>query len=180
MNTLLNDMEKQIASKVPPQLKKTYDAIVTNGKKLMWSDQTHKTMDDYVSRGVNSPEDVPGVVAGGMRGIIRMLLTASKTSADPNEPFYQVAHAAAITLMCDALEFVEAKKKIEITNDLIAETTQEVVSQLNQFFGIGKQQLDAAMQMTRDKQQRGELNIQKGAQAIAQQPTDQPTEDAGV
>ena len=155
MSALTDKLQKDVEAKVPGELKKTYAAIVTNGKKLLWSDETHGTMKEYVSQGIKDAEDAPGVIAGGMRGVIRMLLTASKTKPDINEKFYSAAYPAAIVLMCDALEYVEAAKKIPITNDILANTTQETVAQLNTFFGIKKETIDAAMQHARQKQAQG-------------------------
>lgn len=159
MSAITDKLQKDVEAKVPTELKKTYHAIVANGKKLLWSDETHDTMKEYVVNGVQDAADVPHVVAGGMRGVIRMLLDASKTKPDPNEPFYAAAYPAAILLMCDALEYVEAAKKIEITKEILAQTTQETVAQLNTFFGITKETIDAAMKHTQEKQAKG---AQKG------------------
>lgn len=174
MASVLDRTQKQIESTIPKELKKIYLAIVANGKKLMWSKETHTTMKEYVKEGVQTEEDVPGVVAAGMRGIVRMLLDSSKTKPDMNEPFYAASYPAALVLMCDALEYVEAAKKIEITNDLLADTTKETVAQINTLYGIKKETLDAAMKHTQQKQAEHDANpsapVKAGAPKVGAAP----------
>lgn len=172
--TLLEQTKQQIEKTVPEKAKKMFTTIVANGMKLMWSKETHTTMREYVNEGIQSPEDIPDTVAAGIRGIIRMLLQASKTKPDPNEIFYAASYPAALVLMCDALEFVEASKKITITNDLVAETTQAVVAQLNTFYGIKKETIDAAMQHAKKTQQEREAAPTGGPGAA--EPPMQPME----
>lgn len=174
MATLLDRTQQKIEASVPEKAKKMYVTIVANGKKLMWSKETHTTMKEYVNEGIQSEEDIPGVVAGGMRGIIRMLLTASKTKPDPNEIFYAASYPAALVLMCDALEYVETAKKIPITNEILAETTKETVAQINAFYGIKKETIDAAMKHTQQKQAEFEANPTQFAPTDA--GTDAPVE----
>jgi len=175
--TLLEKTKQKIEESVPEKAKKMFTTIVANGMKLMWSKETHQTMREYIRESVQSPETIPDAVAAGIRGIIRMLLQASKTKPDPNEIFYGASYPAALVLMCDALEFVEVSKKIPITNDIIAETTKAVVAQLNALYGIKKETLDAAMQHAQKTQQERDAAQTggPGAETPAMPPT-QPME----
>lgn len=161
--TLLERTKKKIEASVPDQYRKTFNAIVTNGMKLMWSDATHQNMKQYIQSSMQSAEDVPHAVAQGLRGVIRMILDASPTKKDdPNDPFYAASYPAALVLMCDALEYVEKAKRIPVDNTLIDNTTKQTVAELNNFYGIHKEQLQTAMGAAKQKMEQPQGVMQHG------------------
>lgn len=161
--SLLDQTKEKIAAGVPEQYKKTFNAIVINGMKMMWSDQTHQNMRQYVQSSIQSATDIPHAIGQGLRGVIRIILDASPAKKDdPNDPFYAASYPAALTLMCDALEYVEKLKKITITNQIIADTTKVVTAELNNFYGIHKEQLQAAMSSAKQKSESGGGLLQRG------------------
>lgn len=169
MKNLLDATKKKIEASVPEQYRKTFHAIVTNGMKLMWSDETHQNMKAYIQSSIQSAEDVPFAVAKGLRGVIRIILDASPAKKDdPNDPFYAASYPAALVLMCDALEYVEKAKRIPVDEEMIANSTKAVVAELNNFYGIHKEQLQAAMGAAKQKAEgdQGMLNQPQGSTPV--------------
>lgn len=154
--SLLERTKKKIEGSVPEQYKKTFNAIVTNGMKLMWSNETHQNMKAYIQSSIQSVEDAPFAVAQGLRGLIRIIHEAKPGKKDdPHDPFYAASYPAALVLMCDALEYVEKVKGISVNEELIANTTKAVVAELNNLYGIHKEQLQAAMGAAKQKLEGG-------------------------
>lgn len=155
--SLLDATKKKIEKSVPEQYKKTFYAIVTNGMKLMWSEQTHQNMKAYIQSSIQNAEDVPFAVAQGIRGVIRIVLEASPAKKDdPNDPFYAASYPAALVLMCDALEYIEKAKQVPVNEQVIADSTKAVVAELNNFYGIHKEQLQSTMGAARQKVEGGQ------------------------
>lgn len=100
-----------------PAMKKSYDQIVVAGMSLMYSDSTHPEMEQYLGL-IKGPQDVPKYVA---HGIVKVLSIVQNESKQP-EPLRAVG-PAGITLMAQALEFVEQRNKIPVDKAMVDETT---------------------------------------------------------
>lgn len=134
-NQLLQATKKKLESSVPPALKEPYEKIIVMGMKLMWSDQTHKDMADYVAE-IKSSKEIPLKVAHGIAKLIQILIREGNIPAKLEHPFYPASMLAAQVLSIDALEYVEQKKKIRIEANVLAETTKLLMSGLFKMYGI--------------------------------------------
>lgn len=113
---LLKRMVVHIESRLTPDLRKNYDAIVVSGMKLMFSDTTHQYMTEYLDL-IKGPQDVPKMVAHGIVKLLSIIQNQSKRA----EPF-PAAGPACMSLATMALEFVEKRNKINVDNRMIDDT----------------------------------------------------------
>jgi len=116
---LLKKTIQQIeSSKMDPAMRKSYDQIVAAGMKVMWSDgEVFQRERDQALAQINGPEDVPRVIAHVAVKVMAIVQNESK-----QKDILLAAGPATILFMCHALEFVEAAKKIQVTEDMLAET----------------------------------------------------------
>ena len=140
---LLQEARAKAESSVPSQYRKSFDAIMAAGLKMMFSEQTFPEMKRYIAT-IKSPDDVPRIVAHGITKLLSLLINGLKKKF-PFEPY----GAAMIVLMTHALEYVERVMKIQITPDMLAETTR-LVSQghllmLKQATGLNDAQFQQVM-----------------------------------
>jgi Ni,Fe-hydrogenase maturation factor len=108
----------------PPKLRSSIDRIVTAGKRLMYDPQTHELMVKQLQTLQAGNE--ADRIAQGIAALISMIAEKSKV------------------LMCDAIDFLAESGKIEVTEDLVAEATQELMGYVMQKLGIGPEQIAQA------------------------------------
>lgn len=150
---MLAQIEKNIESKLPPELKKEYLSIVVAGRQMMFSDKTHQFMADYFSENIHADKDVPNVVAHGIVKLISILFEQSKGAMS-----VPASAPAAITLMSYALKYVD--DQWAVTKEVIDATTTATITGLFALWKVppekiqeaiqsaGKQQPDAATEPT--------------------------------
>lgn len=134
-NPLLKQATEQIEAAVPEQFKEAFTAILVDGLKLMFSPQTHRTMQQHLSK-ITSPEQVAPVVAEGISSAILTIIDRGKIPPEPEHPFYAASVAVAQVLACHALEYIEQKRGIQITPDLLAQTIKAVHVAMMKLYGI--------------------------------------------
>lgn len=116
---LKQTIQKIESSKMDPAMRKSYDQIAAAGMKVMWSDgEVFQRERDQALSQINGPEDVPKVISHVAVKIMAIVQNESK-----QQDILLGAGPATILFMCHALEFVEAAKKIQVTEDMLAETT---------------------------------------------------------
>ncbi len=145
---LLVKIERQIESSLPDGIRRDYQAVKVAGLQVMFSDQTHRFMADFLQD--LTPQNLPQKVAVGIANVIRIVARESKgkmTAAG--------AMPAAIVLMLHALDYINRVKQIPITPQTIDAATQAVSAELTKLFGITKAQVDqaAALAMKRAGEQ---------------------------
>lgn len=101
---------------VPKEHQKDYVNAMAAGLKLMFSEGTFPEVVKAVSS-IQSPEQIPEVVAHGIAKAMSILFNESKGHFP-----IKVYGPVAFSLMAHALEYVEMKKKIEIDRDVLAKT----------------------------------------------------------
>jgi hypothetical protein len=121
----------------PPKLRSSIDRIVTAGKRLMYDPQTHELMVKQLQTLQAGNE--ADRIAQGIAALISMIAEKSKGPM----PQEAIPPAAQI-LMCDAIDFLAESGKIEVTEDLVAEATQELMGYVMQKLGIGPEQIAQA------------------------------------
>jgi len=156
---MLKQIEQTIMQKVPAQIQKPFMAIVVAGRQLMFSEQTHPQMAEYLQ--VSDPSKIPQRVA---HGIVKLIsIVANEVTRKGKQFNIPAAAPAAVVLMTYALKYVEQQLGIPITKEMINQTTQLVVKGLLALFKVDKSQIDQAIQAA----------LQKGQ---AEQPEDQAAE----
>lgn len=169
-NELLAETKQKIAESVPDKFDEPFLSIVTDGAKLMWSNQTHQQVAEYV-QGIQGPQEVPAKVAQGIKKTIAIIAREGNIPAKLDHPFYPAAMAAAQFLACDALEYIEQKKQIPVDSNLLAATTKAVNQAMMQLFGITEQLAKKAY---------AQAQQQQGQPAQPPQPTQPPPAAGGV
>lgn len=130
---LINQSIAGVEAKVgqlPEELQAAYLSIVEAGKAVMLSEQTLPRTVRALNE-ITSPAEVPQKVAAAVLQVIR------EVHAESQGKFSIPAGAlATITLYLVALELVQSKKKIPITNALIDDTHALAMKGYNGLFGI--------------------------------------------
>lgn len=147
-NPLLAQAKAKIAESVPDQFDEAFLEIVKDGRKFFFGPLHEKVVAKV--QAITGPQDVPAKVAEAVAEAISVIAQKGNVPANPEHPFYVAAQPAAQSLACDALEFIEQKKQIPVTPDLLAATIKAVVQRMMQLYGItgaiAKKAYDAAQQ----------------------------------
>lgn len=161
---LLQQAQQQAEASVPKQYRRGYDAIMAAGLKLMFSEKTFPMMQQYMAA-IKSPQEIPKMVAHGITKVMSILMNTAKDKFP-----LEASGAAAVVLMTHALEYLEQIKKIQITADILSETTRLVTQGhlmlLKQASGL-------------DDNQFGQVMAGKGKELVAQMQSQQGASPAG-
>lgn len=131
---ILKQIETGIAQQVPADVKKMYDSIVLAGMKVMFSKETSDLMEQQLS----ASDDVVTNVSDGVAKLIMIVYNQSGQQVDQFAP---AAGLAAITLMCQALDYWEQAMGGEVTEELAAQATQATMQKVLESFGITQDQV---------------------------------------
>lgn len=143
---MLKQLVQQTEAKITPDLKRNYDAIVVSGMKLMFSEGTHQEMVSYLEN-IKNPEDVPKLVAHGIVKVLSIIQNQSQQA----EPF-PAAGPACLTLMAQALEYVENTTPIEVSKEMIDETVTMIKEGIFSLYKITPEVLTALQNRKKDAQ----------------------------
>ena len=116
---ITQNIVRQIMESAPPQLRTSIDRIVTAGKRLMYDPQTHELMIKQLQN--LQAGNVADRLAQGIGALLSMIADKSKGPM----PQEAIPPAAQI-LLCEVFDFLEESGKLEVTEDLVAEATQEL------------------------------------------------------
>jgi hypothetical protein len=145
-NPLLQQVESGIEAKVSPQTKQMYLSIVVATMKLAFDAKTHPLL----IKGLKSSPDMTKNIALICAGMIGMVYKESKQKP---EAFVPGAVLAAMTLMCQILQFAEQSRMIEITPEVVADCTAATTEAVLAKFGIDKGKVKQAVDAGKAKQQ---------------------------
>jgi len=160
---MLRQVVRRIEATLKPDIRQNYQAVVVAGMKLMWGPEFEEDRQQVLSL-INSPQDIPRVIAHVVAKVVSIVQNESKK----NEPF-PAAVPAGITLMCHALEFVEAAKKIDVDQNILSQTTMMVKDGI---FGIYKITPELLQQYA--AQQKGQPSLRVLPGGKIDQPPPQP------
>lgn len=127
MNQLLQQTEQQILSKAHPKLVPVIQQIVKAGKQVMYSESTRHMLLNQFKRG-GDPAEVVGEAIAKLMGI---LWRESKGTIP-----MQAAAPAAAMLLCEGMNFLEESGVLQVTPELLANSTKAMSANLLQLFGV--------------------------------------------
>jgi len=127
---ILKQAAAQVDAKVQPNLRQSYDSIITAGMDLMFNKSTNRYLHEALGDGANLEKTVPDLMAGGMM----LLYNESK-----REMSIDAAMLAIVPLMCQVLEYAEQALDAEITPEMVAKITLESYRAVAKRFGLDKQ-----------------------------------------
>lgn len=136
---ILKQIKSGIEAKIPAELKRDYLAVVTAGLKLMYADQTHGYLQEYL-RTVRAKGNDPQVIA---HGIVKLMTIIQNESKRPD--MIPAIFPAAVTLMCYALEDIEKSSGVSFTKEQVADITKRVTFQLMKVYKIDPQKIHQAV-----------------------------------
>lgn len=136
---ILKRIETGIEQTVPPEHKKMYDSIVVAGMNVMFSKETSNLMEQQL----DESDDVVENVSSGVAKLIMIVFSESKQKADDFAP---AAVFAAISLLCQALEYWEKSRNGVVTEEIAATATKQVQLKVLQGFGITEEQVNKVAQ----------------------------------
>lgn len=150
---VLKQIEQGIEQSVPPELKQMYTSIVVAGMNVMFSKETSELMDQQFAQSDD-------VVANVAEGISKLIVMVFNESGQDIKDFAPAAGLAAISLMCQALEYWEATTGGQVTPELAAEATKATMMATLERFGITQDQVG---QVIAAGQQQGVQQAPQGA-----------------
>lgn len=136
---MLGQIEKNIESKLNPDLKQAYLSIIVAGRQMMFSEKTHPMMEEYLGK-IQGPQDVPKIVAHGIVKLLAILFDRSKKKMS-----IPASAPAAIALMTYALKYVDGQLNIEVTKPMIDATTTATITGLFALWKVSPQQIQDAI-----------------------------------
>lgn len=138
-NPTLNQIEVGVEENLRPEDIETYQSIVIATMKLALDEKTHPLL----LKGLNSSPDMVknvSLICAGMLG-----MTWEQTKTDPNV-FLPAAIPAAITLMCNILEFAEQTGMTQVTPEMAAQCSSATVKAVFNKFGIDDAKVKEAVE----------------------------------
>jgi hypothetical protein len=156
------------SAEMQPEMRDSYQRVVTAGMKLVWSAQFDEERERYLDQ-IQQPQDVPQIIAHGVVKIISIVQNESKSKS-----ILIGVGPASTVLMCQILEYVQAKKGIDITPELIAQTALFVHQGLMHMYQITPEVLEKVQQHAKGQGAQPQPGAQPPAQPAAPPPTQQP------
>lgn len=129
---LLVQVKRDVEAQVPKDLKDAYDRVIVAGLKLMYSDQTHRYLDEYLEK-TKDAKNPAQMIAHGLMKLLQILFKESQGKLS-----VEAAFPAITVLMCYALEDLEQRYQMDVTDKLIADTTRAVTAGYFHLFDIPK------------------------------------------
>lgn len=134
---LLRQAIANVEKTLHPNMQQNYEAAVVSCMKVAWSEKFGADREQALAL-INTPQNVPQVVA---KAAVKVLsLVQNEVSGDEPIPS---AGPAGIVIMAQMLEFVEKKKGIDITKDILDQCTYLTYQGIFALYGISKESLDA-------------------------------------
>lgn len=161
---LLKQAEQSIEDSVPPEHRQMYESIVIAGMNVMFSKDTASLIEQQLDEG----GDLANNVSDGVAKLIMIVFNEVKqVSVDDFAP---ASVLAAVTLLCQALDYAEQSRGAQVTPEVLAAATKQTQMKVLKSFGITEEQVNQVA--TAGLQQGG------GAPPAAGQPPAQPTMEA--
>lgn len=140
---ILQQIEQNLESQVPPQLKKQYLAIVVAGMSILYNEKTAQ----FIKQRMQASPDMVQNVSKGVADLILMVFQNSgqdKNKAQ-TQAFFDAAMLACITLMCQVLDMAEKLGALEVTSELVGKCTEATYKATMQNFGVTPEMVRAEM-----------------------------------
>lgn len=137
---LIQQVAAQNEKVVPAKFRQGYLATVAAGKKLMFSGQTNKFIQEGANQLTGGPEDVAVLVRLCMK-MLGTLWQASKEQMPLESAWY-----ALMTLSLHGIDFYDRIGKVVVTKDLLDQFASELSHAFLKFMNIDEPQIAAAIQ----------------------------------
>lgn len=140
---MLKRIERSIDAKVSPNLRKQYLQILVAGMRIIY----HSDISKQIADKLKSTMDIKGDISKGTANIIATIFNEVGKNLKPDQKsaFVAASMPAGVTLMCQLLDYSEKIAGTQVTQDLIAETSQATSVELLKKFGINEQQVKQAI-----------------------------------
>ena len=138
-NPLLVKIEKDITAQVPKDKLESFYRTVIAAETLLFDPKTHQNMElikNPMSR--NAPVET---IANGVAGLMWLLYQQSGKKLSTESMVY-----GGIVAACMVWDFAERGLKMEITADLVSDTTKLMCEKLFEHMGITPEQLKEAIE----------------------------------
>lgn len=142
------DMADAQASAVPPNLQEGFSRVVQAGMKVMFSEETHSTMMEYI----NKEGDLGKNVGDGMAALMVLLYNKSNAKMP-----LELLIPAGSYLLWQGMDFIEKVSGEKMTPDIMATAFDEMVTVIMQKFGLDKNKVTAGLEQA--------TQMRQGAQA---------------
>lgn len=142
---VLKQIEQGIEDSIPPEMKDAYLSIVVAGMQIMFSKETS----DLLEKTLAMPGDPVTNIAQGVPKLLILVYNESRKGIPDGQDGgmdVRMAVPAAITLLCQALDYWEATKGGEVTPELAAQATKETMKATLKAFGITEDQINKTIQ----------------------------------
>ena len=130
---LLDQMIDQLEAALPKQHKDDYQKIVVAGMRVLFSDQTHKFLNEGIER---NKENLP---KGAIEGTVKLIGLIYQESQGKMK--IELAVPAAITLMCLILDYAEAATGAQTSKDVLAKMIQALTQEVLTYFKIDQNKM---------------------------------------
>ncbi len=137
-NPLLKQVADAITEKVDPDKRARFNKVVTAGMKILFDPKSHSNME--LVKNPQSREDPAGTISKGITGLAWIMYIQSKKTIDVH-----VLVMAAIVLMAEVMDYAERAFGVQITPEIVAETTKQIMEHLFTKLGVTPDQLNQAI-----------------------------------
>lgn len=137
---IAREARQQIEAHIPPQFRAPVERLVLAGMKVMFSPQTH----ELAMRQVQESEDPAAGAAIGVAALMSQLTSRVKGELPP-----PAIVPAALILLMEALAFLAEGGQVELTDEVVADATQDLAGYLMQKLGLTPDKVAAAQDVIR-------------------------------
>ena len=134
MNPLLEKIKTDVTAKVIPENKDEFERVTAAAKKIMFDKKTHANME--LVRNPASRKNPVETVSKGVAGLMWLMYQQSKQTMKPHVMVF-----VGIIVMCEAFDFAERGLGLQLTNDMVARTAEQLAVELFKKLGIDQQTL---------------------------------------
>lgn len=138
MNPLLEKVQSGIADKIKPEFEQDFLNAVKAGKKILFDPSTHQNME--LIKNPQSRKDPVNTIAKGIAGLGMVMYQHSG-----KQIAMDVLIPALTMLMCEVFDFGEQAGWWQVSNEIVAATTKQLIAEICQKFGVSQQQLQEAV-----------------------------------
>lgn len=168
-NPMLTQIVDNATKQVPAKLKDQFERIMIVGSKMMWSDEMTEDRQEFDQLMQAQQSNVPEVVTHTVLKICSIIQNESGVK----KPLDAMGIAAPI-FMAHILQYVEAKLRIPVTNDLIDQTGQMLQVNLLKMYNVSEQMIQELL-----KGRGGQPGEQAAAPVSETEPADEGAPPAG-
>jgi hypothetical protein len=136
---MLIQIEREITAKVPKPLKEEFDKILIAAETILFNPKSHQNM--TLIKHPESRQYPVETISEGVAGLMWMLYIRQKRKLSVETIIY-----GGIVVICKVLDFAERGLKMQITNQIIADTVKKACEKIFERMGITPKELMNAIE----------------------------------